>query len=157
MAVGQRRKSMVHKLTEPIAALEIGGEVGTRAYPDVYCVPLAGRLKRFADVFGIKKNGVNLTELKPGAASSEFHFHTRQDEFVYVLEGEPTLVVGHAETILATGHCIGFTANSEIGHMLVNRTEKPVRVLEIGDRESGDECHYPRADFGPLTHYLDDS
>lgn len=158
MAVGQRRKSMAHKLTEPIAALEIGGEVGTRAYPDVYCVPLAGRLKRrLADVFGIKKFGVNLTELKPGAASSEFHFHTRQDEFVYVLEGEPTLVVGHAETILATGHCIGFTANSEIGHMLVNRTEKPVRVLEIGDRESGDECHYPRADFGRLTHYLDDS
>ena len=63
-----------------------------------------------------------------------------------------SLVVGHTETILAPGHCIGFTANSEIGHMLVNRTEKPVRVLEIGDRESGDECHYPRADFGPLTH-----
>ena len=89
MAVGQRRKSMVHKLKEPIAALEIGGEVGTRAYSDVYSMPLAGRLKRFAVVFGIKKNGVNLTELKPGAASSEFHFHTRQDEFVYVLEGEP--------------------------------------------------------------------
>ena len=158
MAVGQRRKSMVHKLKESIAAHEIGVEVGTRAYPDVYCVPLAGRLKRrLADVFGIKKFGVNLTELKPGAASSEFHFHTRQDEFVYVLEGEPTLVVGHAETILAPGHCIGFTANSEIGHLLVNRTEKPVRVLEICDRESGDECHYSRVDFGLLTHYPNDS
>ena len=100
---------------------------------------------------------MNLTELKPSAASSEFHFHPRHDEFVYMLEGEPTLVVGHTETILAPGHCIGFTANSEIGHMLVNRTEKPVHVLEIGDCESGDECHYPRADFSPLTHYLDDS
>lgn len=158
MAVGQRRKSMVHKLKEPIAAFEIGGEVGTRLYPDVYCMPLAGRLKRrLSDAFGIKKFSVNMTELKPGAASSEFHFHTRQDEFVYVLEGEPTLVVGHAETILTPGHCIGFTANSEIGHMLVNHTKKPVRVLEIGNREPGDECHYPRADFGPLTHYPDDS
>ncbi|MDB3952321.1 cupin domain-containing protein [Alphaproteobacteria bacterium] len=149
---------MVHKLKEPIAALEIGDEVGTRAYPDVYCMPLAGRLKRrLADVFGIKKFSVNMTELKPGAASSEFHFHTRQDEFVHVLEGEPTLVVGQAETILALGHCIGFTVNSGIGHMLANRTEKPARVLEIGNREPGDECHYPRADFSPLTHYPDDS
>ena len=158
MAVGQRRKSMLHKLKEPIATPQIGGEVGTKAYPDVYCMPLAGGLKRrLADVFGIKKFSVNMTELKPVAVSPEFHFHTRQDAFVYVLEEESIFVVGHAETILAPGHCIGFTANSEIGHMFLNRNEKPVRILEIGNREPGDECHYPRAGFGLLTHYPNDS
>jgi len=145
-------------LKNPISALEIAGEVGTKAYPDPFRGPLEGRVKRrLADAFGIEKFGVNMTELKPGAASSEFHFHTRQEEFLYVLEGQPTLVVGEAETMLAPGDCIGFTANSEIGHMLVNRTEKPVCVLEVGDRAPGDKCHYPKADFGPITLYQDDS
>ena len=128
-----------------------------RFIPMLDRMPLEARLKRhLADVFGIEKFGMNMSELKPGSANSEFHFHTRQEKPLYVLAGRPTLVVGEAETILAPGDCIGCTANNEICHMLMNRSEKPVRVLEFGDRAPGDECHYPEPDFSPFTLQPDD-
>lgn len=141
----------------PKKALEIEEEAGTKAYPEPYRAKLDGRRKRrLADAFGLGKFGVNLTELAPGAASSEFHWHSAQEEFVYVLEGWPTLRVGDTETELAPGDCVGFPADTGTGHRLVNDSDEIVRVLEIGDRAPGDTCHYPEAGFGPIQLYPDE-
>jgi uncharacterized cupin superfamily protein len=140
----------------PIEAASLEAEIGTTAYPSPYRERLDGRAKRkLGEAFGLTAFGVNLTEIAPGSASSEFHWHSRQEEFLYVLEGRPTLIVGDAEYELAPGECIGFAAATEIGHALENRTDAPVRVLEIGDRPPGDMCHYPRAGFGPRKIYPD--
>jgi uncharacterized cupin superfamily protein len=139
-----------------LGALSVAAEAGTTAYPSPYREKLAGRKKRrLAAAYGLDKYGVNLTELAPGASSSELHWHTRLDEFIYVLKGNPTLFYGDTEEVLEPGQCIGFPSGAEIGHTLVNCTEQPVHVLEIGDRAPGDVCHYPRAAFGPVKLYPD--
>src|SRR5262249_47773211 len=98
------------------------------------------------DLFGLKNFGVNLTSLAPGGESALLHRHSRQDEFVFILEGEPTLVTDRGELKLSPGMCAGFAAGG-IAHHLVNRTSEPVRYLEIGDRTSGDEGSYPSDDL----------
>jgi len=108
---------------------------------------MAKREKRpLGDLFGLKSFGVNLTRLSPGGESALLHQHSRQDEFVYILEGEPTLVTDIGEVILAPGMCAGFAAQG-IAHQLVNRTEKDVVYLEIGDRADGDMVSYPNDDL----------
>jgi uncharacterized cupin superfamily protein len=89
---------------------------------------------------------VNLTRLAPGGESALLHRHSRQDEFVYVLEGEPTLVTDKDEVALRPGMCAGFAA-AGIAHQLVNRTTRDAVYLEIGDRSAGDEGSYPRDDI----------
>jgi uncharacterized cupin superfamily protein len=89
---------------------------------------------------------VNLTRLAPGGESALLHRHSRQDEFVYVLEGEPTLVTDRGEVQLAPGMCAGFPAQG-LAHQLVNRTDRDVVYLEIGDRTPGDEGTYPVDDL----------
>jgi len=99
---------------------------------------MAKREKRpLGDLFGLKSFGVNLTRLSPGGESALLHQHSRQDEFVYILQGEPTLITDTGEVSLAPGMCAGFSARG-IAHQLVNRTEKDVVYLEIGDRADGD-------------------
>ena len=106
-----------------------------------------GREKRvLGDLFGLKNFGVNMTKLLPGAQSSLFHKHTRQDEFIYILEGNPTLITDEDETFLAPGMCAGFPAGGT-AHQLVNRTSSAVIYLEVGDRSPGDEGLYPRDDL----------
>jgi uncharacterized cupin superfamily protein len=83
----------------------------------------------------------------PAAASSLRHAHSRQDEFVYILEGEPTLVTGAGETVMRPGTCAGFKAGSGDAHHLVNRTGADVVYLEVGDRSSGDVVSYPDDDL----------
>jgi uncharacterized cupin superfamily protein len=90
---------------------------------------------------------VNLTRLAPGATSALRHAHTKQDEFVYVLEGEPTLVTDEGETALRPGMCAGFKAGTGNGHHLVNRTDRDVVILEVGDRIAGDSATYPDDDL----------
>ena len=108
---------------------------------------MAGREKRvLGDLFGIRNFGVNLTSLEPGGESSILHRHTKQDEFVYVVEGHPTLVTDRGEFELAPGMCAGFAANG-IAHQLVNRTSARVTFLEVGDRTPGDEGIYPADDL----------
>jgi uncharacterized cupin superfamily protein len=108
---------------------------------------MAKREKRpLGDLFGLKSFGVNLTRLSPGGESALLHQHSRQDEFVYILAGEPTLVTDIGEVILAPGMCAGFAAQG-IAHQLVNRTEKDVVYLEIGDRADGDMVSYPNDDL----------
>jgi uncharacterized cupin superfamily protein len=116
-------------------------------YPEPFFSRMQGRSKRqLGDVFGLANFGVNLTELVPGAESALRHSHSRQDEFIYVLEGSPTLVTESGETLLAPGMCAGFPAGGE-AHQLQNRTDATVVFLEVGDRVPGDSVHYPRDDI----------
>jgi uncharacterized cupin superfamily protein len=112
-----------------------------------FAARLAGRQKRvLGDVFGLTNFGVNLTRLAPGAASALRHAHTRQDELVYILEGEATLVTNTGETRLRPGMCAGFKAGTGDAHQLVNRGERDVVFLEVGDRSAGDAVAYPDDD-----------
>ena len=126
-------------------------DVPERSTPSVYPAPFAarmeGRIKRqLGNAFGLANFGVNLTELAPGAQSALMHVHTRQDEFVYVLEGHPTLETPAGSVELAPGMCAGFPAGGG-AHHLVNRSDAPVRYLEIGDRTPGDRATYPQDDL----------
>lgn len=126
----------------------VGATLGATDYPEPFRAAVAGRLrKRLGNPLGITNFGVNLTRLEPGAASALRHWHTRQDEFVYVLEGELTLVTDAGETVLRPGMCAGFPAGKPDGHQLVNRSDEPATYLEVGDRSAGDEAHYPDEDL----------
>jgi uncharacterized cupin superfamily protein len=116
-------------------------------YPEPFLTRMAGRDKRpLGDLFGLKTFGVNLTRLSPGGESALQHRHTRQDEFVFILEGTPTLVTDRGEIELAPGMCAGFAAGG-IAHHLVNRSDADVVYLEMGDRGPGDCADYPQDDI----------
>jgi len=107
----------------------------------------SGREKRvLGDLFGLTNFGVNLTRLAPGGQSALRHAHGKQDEFVYVLEGEATLITDAGETLLKPGMCAGFKAGTGDAHHLVNRTKNDVVFLEAGDRSAGDSVSYPDDD-----------
>lgn len=117
-------------------------------YPTPFAARVAGRQKTaLGDLFGLTNFGVNFTRLAPGAQSALRHAHRIQDEFVYVLEGAPTLVTDAGETALAPGMCAGFKAGTGDAHHLVNRTAADVVYLEIGDRLPGDAATYPDDDL----------
>jgi uncharacterized cupin superfamily protein len=117
-------------------------------YPEPFASRVAGRVKRpLGDLFGLTNFGVNLTRLAPGAMSALRHAHTKQDEFVYILEGHPTLHTDEGATRLSPGMCAGFRAGTGNGHHLVNETSADVVYLEIGDRTPGDEGTYPDDDL----------
>jgi len=127
-------------------------DVAPRQKPSVYPPPFAammqGRQKRvLGDMFGLKNFGVNLTELAPGAMSALRHHHQMQDEFIYILEGTPTLITDSGETLLAPGMCAGFAAGNGDGHQLINRSNAVVWYLEVGDRSAGDVVVYPDNDL----------
>jgi uncharacterized cupin superfamily protein len=118
------------------------------SYPEVFAKRLHGRTKRpLGELFSLVNFGVNLTRLPSGAMSSLRHAHTRQDEFIYVLEGAPVLITDMGETPLAPGMCAGFRAGSGNGHHLVNRAKDDAVYLEIGDRSSDDRAMYPDDDL----------
>jgi len=123
-------------------------EQSTTGYPEPYKSRVAGRYKRrLGDAAGLRNFGVNLTRLDPGAESSMRHWHAKQDEFVYILEGEVTLVTGAGRQKLKPGMAAGFPAGKADGHQLVNETKKPVLYLEIGDRAPGDGATYSDVDL----------
>lgn len=118
--------------------------------PEPFATRLAGREKRpLGDLFGLRNFGVNLTRLAPGAISALHHSHSRQDEFIYVLEGTPTLCLGHEEIPLRPGMCAGFPAGGA-AHHLVNRSHADAVILEVGDRAQGDDCSYPDDDLAAV-------
>ncbi|HEX7761836.1 MAG TPA: cupin domain-containing protein [Caulobacteraceae bacterium] len=102
------------------------------------------RLARFA---GLTLFGVNLTVIEPGSWSSQRHWHTHEDEFVWVVEGELTLVTDAGEEILRPGDCAAFKAGDPDGHHLVNKSGRPAKVLEIGNSDPRDACDYPDIDM----------
>lgn len=130
-----------------IVASEVVPRAKPSNYPAQFAARMAGRVKRqLGDLFGITNFGINLTILSPGAVSALQHRHSRQDEFIYILEGVATLVTGDTETILRPGMCAGFKAGRH-PHHLENRSAMPVTYLEIGDRTEGDEVSYPADDL----------
>jgi len=134
----------------PVAlnAIEAAPRARRSIYPEIFADRVGGRIKRpLGDPFGLTVFGVNLPMLKPGAMSALRHAHTKQDEFVYILEGTPTLITDRGETEMMPCMCAGFKAGTGDGHHLVNRTEADVVYLEIGDRTAGDSASYPDDDL----------
>jgi len=127
-------------------------EVPARSKPSVYPEPFASRMlgrekRQLGEVFGLTNFGVNLTRLAPNAVSALRHAHTKQDEFVYILQGRPTLHTDEGRRQLSPGMCAGFKAGTGNGHRLINETAEEVVYLEVGDRTPGDEGSYPDDDL----------
>lgn len=117
-------------------------------YPQQFKSAVAGRVKkRLGDAAGLNNFGVNLVRLAPGSCSALRHWHTCQDELIYVLEGDVSLVTNSGEQVLKPGMVAGFPAGDADGHHLVNRTNSDVVYLEIGDRTPGDSVNYPDYDL----------
>jgi len=117
-------------------------------YPEPFRSRVLPREKRFlGDALGLTQFGVNLTTLQAGRESSMRHWHTREDEFVYVLEGEVVLRTDAGEQLLRAGQCAGFPAGSGDGHQFVNRSDRPAVYLEVGSRDGADEVFYPDVDM----------
>ena len=141
--------SQAEKTAGPAAidAMTIEPRIGS-GYPDPFAKDCAAREKRaLGDVFGLTRFGVNLVRLPSGTMSSQRHWHTKEDEFVYILEGELTLITDEGERTMTTGMVAGFPAGVENGHRLVNRSGRDALYLEIGDRREGDEVDYPDIDM----------
>jgi uncharacterized cupin superfamily protein len=118
-------------------------------YPEPFAAPCQNKIRhRLAVAAGLKQIGINLLELAPGAWSSQRHWHTEAEEFVYVLEGEVVLVTEGSEEILHAGDCAAFLPGDPDGHHLQNRSGDPARVLEIGSSDMrNDEANYPDVDL----------
>lgn len=122
-------------------------ESGT-PYPAPHDQIVQGRHRsRLSPVLGLTKFGVNVLRIEPGAQSSARHWHSEQDEFVYVLEGEATLVTDDGDTVITAGMAAGFPAGNPNGHTLVNRSDADVLVLEVGDRPVSEDVEYPDIDM----------
>ena len=118
------------------------------SYPAPFDAPCnAQRTQRLARSAGLTQFGVNLTVIEPGAWSSQRHWHSHEDEFVMVVEGELTLVTDAGEEVLRAGDCAAFRHGEPDGHHLVNRTQRPAKVLEVGTSFAQDRCTYPDIDM----------
>jgi len=128
-----------------IAAIPVRERTG---YPPPYAEAVKGRLfQALGDAAGLTQFGVNLVRLRPGAASSQRHWHENEDEFLIVLEGELVLVEDEGETILRAGDAAGFKAGVPNGHELLNRTERDGVFLVVGSRTPAERAHYPDVDL----------
>jgi uncharacterized cupin superfamily protein len=139
-------------MTDPAAfpAADVPPRTRKTNYPEPFASRVAGRTKHpLGELFGLRNFGVNLTRLAPGAASSLHHRHSRQDEFIYVLEGEATLFTDAGETRLYPGMVAGFAAGGT-AHHLENSGERDCVILEIGDRTPGDAVGYPADDIAAV-------
>ncbi len=139
--------------TNPIAIIASEAPARTKpsSYPEPFASRMVGREKRpLGDLFGLINFGVNLTRLAPNAVSALRHAHTKQDEFIYILQGYPTLHTDEGRTQLSPGMCAGFKAGTGNGHCLINETSEEVVYLEVGDRTPGDEGNYPDDDLKAL-------
>lgn len=119
------------------------------SYPEPFRAAVENREKRpLGDPLGLSQFGVNLVVLPPGCWSSQRHWHSHEDEFVYVLDGELTLVTDAGEQILRPGTAAGFAAGTADGHHLINRSDRPAVYLEVGSRRDDvDEVDYPDIDM----------
>ena len=143
------------KRIDPAQLPEIVGTL----YPPPFDEPCRARgRKKLGDAAGLTQFGINLLRLPPGAWSSQRHWHQEQDEFVYVVSGEVTLVTDGGEEILRAGDCAGFKAGDKNGHHLQNRGSRDALVLEIGTRTKSDKGEYSDIDMafetGSRARYL---
>ena len=133
------------KVIRDAAALK--ARVGS-GYPAEYAAVCKDRVKRaLGDPGALTQFGVNLVTLEPGVMSSQRHWHRVEDEFIYVLDGELTLVTDAGEELLAPGMAACFPANDPNGHQLVNRSSKPATYLEVGTRSQDEDVVYPDIDL----------
>jgi uncharacterized cupin superfamily protein len=134
-------------------------EIAT-GYPSQFRDVVAGReRKRLGNAVGLDQFGVNLTRLKPGAQSSQRHWHANEDELVYILEGEVVLCEEGGETVLRPGDAAGWKAGVANGHCLINRTSRDAVFIEIGTRAKHEQANYPDIDLVAVKdeqgfHYL---
>jgi len=134
-------------MTKRIDVAALPAIVGT-TYPTPFDAPCRARQrKKLGDAAGLSQFGVNLLVLPPGAWSSQRHWHTGEDEFVYVLAGEVVLVSDAGEEVLRPGDAAGFKAGDGDGHCLQNRSAAEARLLEIGTRAQGSTAYYPDIDM----------
>jgi uncharacterized cupin superfamily protein len=118
------------------------------AYPAPFHEIAKGRIRqRLGDAGGLTQFGVNLLQLPPGAGSSQRHWHSDEDEFVYVVSGEVTLIDDDGEHVLRAGDCAAFPKGEPNGHQLVNKSDVLAVCLEIGARSAGDVCTYSDIDM----------
>jgi uncharacterized cupin superfamily protein len=133
---------------EPIAAAAAPERKTPSAYPEPFASRMQGRTKRpLGDLFGLTNFGVNLTTIVPGGVSALRHFHSKQDEFVYIISGTATLLTNSGESLLTTGMCVGFKAGNENSHQIRNESSETLVYLEVGDRSTGDQVTYPDDDI----------
>jgi len=137
--------------TLPVFAQSVTAESWT-AYPE----PFKSRMGDFSrrplgDAFGLTQFGANLETLQPGAESALRHWHTLQDEFVYMIAGELTLITDDGEIPLTPGMCVGFRAGEKNAHHIVNRSDSEGQFLVVGTRNDGDAAFYPDDDLAWST------
>lgn len=127
-------------------------------YPAPFHLPAGERVRQpLGDAGGLTQFGINLMHLPPGCWSSQRHWHSAEDEFVWVLSGEVSLVTDQGEQILRVGDCAAFPKGEANGHHLVNRSKDTAVVLEVGTRSSEDICEYPDIDLridARVGHYI---
>ena len=130
-----------------VRASEVSPRVGS-TYPGPLADSCRTREKRaLGNAFDLDQFGVNLTTLPPGVWSSLRHWHEKEDEFIYVLDGEVTLIDDAGEYVLTPGMCAGFKAGAPNGHHFVNRSDRPVTILEVGTRALDEDATYPDVDL----------
>ncbi len=145
----QRKPLRAPALDPATVAPRVGSD-----YPPPFDRLVAAReRRRLGDALGLTNFGVNLLRLPPGCASSQRHWHSRQDEFVLVMAGEVVLVTDGGEQLLTAGMAAGFPAGKPDGHHLINRSGADALVLEVGDRMPGDEADY--SDIDMLVRLID--
>jgi len=146
LSVEKRKITMKHD-NPALDPLSLTGRKGT-GYPTIYAKQISDREKRaLGDAFGLTQFGVNLTHLPPGEISSHRHWHSSEDEFVYIVSGEVTLITDDGETSMKAGMVAGFPAGIENGHQLINKSNEMAVYLEVGTRADADEGHYPDCDM----------
>jgi uncharacterized cupin superfamily protein len=123
-------------------------EINRTGYPAPYAAAVAGRFyRRLGPLLGLTQFGVSIARLEPGAWSSQRHWHENEDEFLYVMEGRPTLVTDQGEQELEPGMVAGFPAGTPNGHHLINKSDRPALVLVVGTSAASDRAHYSEADL----------
>lgn len=132
-------------------------------YPEEFSAGMDGRHKRkLTEALGLSQFGVNIVTLDPNCITSQRHWHKNEDEFIYVLDGEVVLETDAGETVLKAGMAAGFPADNPDGHRVINRTDKPATLLEVGTRCEDEDAFYPDIDLvaekrkGVFTFYHKD-
>jgi uncharacterized cupin superfamily protein len=129
---------------DPATVAEVRGS----GYPEPFKTRMGDRVKRrLGEACGLTRFGVNLVTLGPGGQSALRHWHTLEDEFIYLLAGEVTLVTDAGEQTLVAGMCAGYPGGKHDGHHLLNRSSAPATYLEVGNRIDGDNAFYPDDDL----------
>ncbi|MEP4380704.1 MAG: cupin domain-containing protein [Alphaproteobacteria bacterium] len=138
------KRTMPELIVDPKTLTEESGS----PYPSPHDQLVVGRHRsRLSAALGLSAFGVNIVRIEPGAQSSARHWHSEQDEFVYILEGEVTLITDEGETTLSPGMAAGFPAGNPNGHTLANRSDSDVLALEVGNRPRDEDVTYPDIDM----------